>query len=141
MSLFASSLPAPRAFRARAAPSLGVAGALNLGAWGWALLAFEGRADLLAAAGVVYALGLRHAVDADHIAAIDNVARRLAQGARPSASVGLWFALGHSGLVVAATLVIVLANGRLSAHPQAREIGGMVGACVSGGFLLVVAAV
>lgn len=129
-----------RGFRARAALSLGVAGLMNLGAWGWALVAFDGRADLLATAGLVYALGLRHAVDADHIAAIDNVARRMAQGARPPASVGLWFALGHSGLVVAATLVILLAAGGLAAHPQARAIGGIVATCVSGGFLLLVAA-
>ncbi|WP_339949258.1 hypothetical protein [uncultured Albimonas sp.] len=136
-----ASRPSPdRAFRARAASALAVAGLMNLGAWGWALLAFDGRADLLATAGLVYALGLRHAVDADHIAAIDNVARRLAQGERPSASVGLWFALGHSGLVVAATLVVILAAGRLSALPGARELGGIVATCVSGGFLLAVAA-
>lgn len=134
-------LPGTRpGFRARVALALGAAGLMNLGAWGWALIAFDGRADLLATAGLVYALGLRHAVDADHIAAIDNVARRLAQGPRPSASVGLWFALGHSGLVVAATLVIILAAGRLSEHPGARELGGVVATCVSGGFLLLVAA-
>ena len=52
-----------------------------------------------------YMLGLRHAFDADHIAAIDNVTRKLtADGARPK-SVGFWFALGHAAMVVVLSLI------------------------------------
>src|SRR6516165_10980692 len=60
--------------------------AANLLAWAWALAAFHGYPLLLATALIAYGLGLRHAVDADHIAAIDNVTRKLMQeGKRPIA--------------------------------------------------------
>ena len=66
---------------------------LNAGGWIWAFLAFNGNPGLLGVALVVYGLGLRHAVDADHIAAIDNVTRKLMQtGDRPVA-VGFFFAM------------------------------------------------
>ena len=52
---------------------------VNVGAWAWAAIAFHHSPVLLGVALVVYGLGLRHAVDADHIAAIDNVTRRLMQ--------------------------------------------------------------
>ncbi len=65
--------------RARLVVILGLLAALNLGAWTWAAVAFEHKAVLLGVALVIYSLGLRHAVDADHIAAIDNVTRKLIQ--------------------------------------------------------------
>jgi high-affinity nickel-transport protein len=87
-----------------------------------------------------YTLGMRHAFDADHIAAIDNTTRKLmADGKRPL-SVGFWFSLGHSSIVVALTLLLAfglkavgteLADDGSSLH----EIGGMIGTLVSGGFL------
>lgn len=59
---------------------------INLLAWGWALTLFRHSAPLIAAALLAYGYGLRHAVDADHIAAIDNVTRKLMQqGQRPVA--------------------------------------------------------
>jgi nickel/cobalt transporter (NiCoT) family protein len=60
--------------------------ATNLLAWGWALAAFHGSAVLLGTALLAYGFGLRHAVDADHIAAIDNVTRRRASDRSRSAS-------------------------------------------------------
>src|SRR5471032_3503395 len=70
----------------------------NLGAWTWAVLAFRGHPVLLASAVLAYTLGLRHAVDADHIAAIDNVTRKLMQeGKRPIGAV-FFFSLGHSSV-------------------------------------------
>src|ERR1700675_1569621 len=69
------------------APLIGLYGLLGLGnlaAWAWALLAFHDQPLLLGAALLAYGFGLRHAVDADHIAAIDNVTRKLMQeGKRP----------------------------------------------------------
>ena len=66
----------------------------NLLSWFWAAAAFHGHPALLGTALLAWVLGLRHAVDADHIAAIDNVVRKLMQaGARPDA-VGFWFSLG-----------------------------------------------
>jgi high-affinity nickel-transport protein len=108
--------------------------AANLAAWAWALLAFGDRPLLLAPAALAWGLGLRHAVDADHIAAIDNATRKLvADGGRPL-TVGLFFALGHSAVV---TLVVagVVAVGSFG------ELGSLLGTLVSGLFLLAIAAV
>jgi nickel/cobalt transporter (NiCoT) family protein len=72
----------------------------NLLAWAWALLAFRSSPILLGTAALAYSFGLRHAFDADHIAAIDNVTRKMMQeGKRPIAA-GFFFSLGHSTLVV-----------------------------------------
>ena len=68
----------------------------NAAVWTWAVIAFAGRPTLLGTAFLAYVLGLRHAVDADHIAAIDNVVRKLMQEGKRPVSVGLFFSLGHS---------------------------------------------
>ena len=93
-----------------------------------------------------YTLGLRHALDADHIAAIDNTTRKLmADGRRPLA-VGLFFSLGHSTVVF--VLALLLGFGvRSIAGPVGdsgsalHQIAGVLGPSVSGAFLLLVAAV
>jgi high-affinity nickel-transport protein len=93
-----------------------------------------------------YTLGLRHAFDADHIAAIDNTTRKLmSEGKRPL-SAGFWFSLGHSTVVFA--LAFLLAIGIRSLAGPVRSDGsslhrvtGWVGTLVSGGFLYVIAAV
>ena len=78
----------------------------NLLAWGWAWHAFSGSTALMAASLLAWCYGLRHAVDADHIAAIDTVTRKMMQqGKRPS-GVGAWFSLGHSTIVVLASIAI-----------------------------------
>jgi len=114
----------------------------NAATWGWALIAFRHYPLLLGTALLAYGLGLRHAVDADHIAAIDAVTRKLMQAGQRPLGVGLAFSLGHSSIVVAATVGIALAA--LSLHgrfEQFREIGSTVGTLVSAGFLLVLAGV
>ena len=68
----------------------------NLAAWAWALAAFRDHPVLLGTALLAYGFGLRHAVDADHIAAIDNVTRKLMQDGRRPVGVGFFFSLGHS---------------------------------------------
>ena len=89
-----------------------------------------------------YMLGLRHAFDADHIAAIDNVTRKLtADGARPK-SVGFWFALGHSAMVVMLALLVVAAARTASVllddHSPTRHALGIAGTVASGGFLYLI---
>src|ERR1700679_2421928 len=74
----------------------------NLLAWAWALAAFHDYPVLLGTALLAYTFGLRHAVDADHIAAIDNVTRKLMQAGQRPVAVGLMFSLGHSTIVVLA---------------------------------------
>ena len=75
--------------------------AANAGAWVLAFVAFAGRPLLLGTALLAYTFGLRHAVDADHISAIDNVTRKLMQAGKKPVSVGFFFSLGHSTIVVA----------------------------------------
>ena len=93
-----------------------------------------------------YALGVRHAFDADHIAAIDNTTRRLVERGRPATTVGFWFSLGHSTIVVvlcvALTLGITAIGTSLADDSSAlRTWTGIIGPAVSGVFLLVIAAI
>jgi high-affinity nickel-transport protein len=113
---------------------------LNLLAWLWALIAFRDQPVLLGTALLAYTFGLRHAVDADHIAAIDNVTRKLMQSGKRPISVGLFFALGHSTVVVVASIFVALAVSALQSKFESfKEIGGLIGTGVSAFFLLVVA--
>jgi high-affinity nickel-transport protein len=116
--------------------------AANLGAWGWALAAFHGYPALLGIALLAYGFGLRHAVDADHIAAIDNVTRKLMQEGKRPIAVGFFFALGHSSVVVAAATAIAASASTLQhRYPGLVEAGGAVGTAVSAAFLFAIAAV
>lgn len=128
--------------RARLIPLYAALIAANLGAWAWALIAFRHYPLLLGTALLAYGFGLRHAVDADHIAAIDAVTRKLMQQGKRPLGVGLAFSLGHSTIVIVATLGIALTA--LSLHgrfEQFHEIGSTIGTLVSSTFLLVLAGV
>jgi high-affinity nickel-transport protein len=88
---------------------------------------------------VVYVLGLRHGVDADHIAAIDNTTRKLLQQGKPRFTVGTWFSLGHSTVVVGLIAAMVLVTRTVMAQiPAIQNWGSVVGTLVSGTFLLVI---
>jgi high-affinity nickel-transport protein len=114
--------------------------ALNLGGWGWAIWALHDRPALLGVALVVYGLGLRHAVDADHIAAIDNVTRKLMQAGQRPVGVGFFFAVGHASVVVLVTAAVAGAAALLGTFRQWQAIGGLISTSVSSLFLLAVAA-
>ncbi len=112
----------------------------NVAAWAWAFSAFHDYPVLLGTALLAYSFGLRHAVDADHIAAIDNVTRKLMQSGRGSTTVGLYFSLGHSTVVVLASLGIALGAGALDARFAAfKDAGGLIGTSVSALFLFAIA--
>jgi high-affinity nickel-transport protein len=112
----------------------------NVLAWIWALIAFRDQPVLLGTALLAYTFGLRHAVDADHIAAIDNVTRKLMQSGKRPLSVGLFFSLGHSTVVVVASIFVALAVSALQEKfADFKEIGGLIGTSVSAFFLLIVA--
>ncbi len=66
------------------------------------MLVFRDQSVLLGTALLAYGFGLRHAVDADHIAAIDNFTRKLMQEGKRPVGVGLFFAMGHSSVVILA---------------------------------------
>ena len=114
--------------------------AVNLLAWGWALAVFRHNAALIAASLLAYSYGLRHAVDADHIAAIDNVTRKLMQQGQRPVAVGAFFSLGHSSIVVLACVAIaatslVFGNKIGWLH----DYGSTIGTLVSALFLLLMA--
>jgi high-affinity nickel-transport protein len=116
--------------------------AFNLGAWAWALVAFHRYPVLLGTAFLAYSFGLRHAVDADHIAAIDNVTRKLMQEGKRPVSVGLMFSLGHSTIVILGSIAIAATALALQHRIDAvREIGGVIGTLVSSLFLFAIAIV
>lgn len=86
-----------------------------------------------------YLFGLRHAFDADHIAAVDDTVRLLVQKGRKPLGVGFFFSLGHSSVVVILSLFAALTVAAVKAHlPQLQHVGGIVGTGVSGVFLLVI---
>ncbi len=116
--------------------------AANAVVWAWAVIALAGRPTLLGTAVLAYVLGLRHAVDADHIAAIDNVVRKLMQEGKRPVSVGLFFSLGHSLVVTIAVAVIVLTAFALQGqlHPF-KSLGSLIGTGASAFFLLAIAAI
>lgn len=96
---------------------------------------------LISSAVLSYTLGLRHALDADHISAIDLMTRRLiAAGQRP-VSVGTWFSLGHSTIVVITCVVVAATSGALRDRFDGfQRVGNIVGTSVSAAFLLVLCA-
>jgi high-affinity nickel-transport protein len=125
--------------------AIGLCGALiavNLLVWACAFAAFGSYPLLLATALIAYGFGLRHAVDADHIAAIDNITRKLMQEGKRPITVGLFFSLGHSTVVFAASVIIALsATSVQQCFPGLIEVGGVVGTLVSVFFLIGIAIV
>ena len=112
----------------------------NIAAWIWAVVAFHDFPLLLGTAALAYSFGLRHAFDADHLAAIDNVTRKLMQQGRRPVGVGLFFSLGHSTIVVALSIAIAIASNALQNHFDAfRSVGAIVGTLVSASFLFAIA--
>jgi high-affinity nickel-transport protein len=113
--------------------------AANAGAWLWAWGAFADRPALLGTAFLAYVFGLRHAFDADHIAAIDNVVRKLMQEGKAPFSVGFFFALGHSTIVILASIAIAATAAALQSRLDAfHDVGGVIGTMISALFLLII---
>ncbi len=116
-------------------------GVLVLHALGWGLFFYYAR-QLPALAGLgtlAYTFGLRHAFDADHIAAIDNTTRKFLQEGKRSLGVGFFFSLGHSTIVFGlAAALAVAAKTVNTAIPGFQSYGGVVGASVSGTFLWII---
>jgi high-affinity nickel-transport protein len=104
-------------------------------------MAFRHFPVLLGTAFLAYSFGLRHAVDADHIAAIDNVTRKLMQEGKRPIAVGLMFSLGHSTIVVLGSIAISATALALQHRMDvARAIGGTIGTLVSTVFLFAIGA-
>ncbi|NTG04920.1 HoxN/HupN/NixA family nickel/cobalt transporter [Agrobacterium rhizogenes] len=123
--------------RAKAAITFVFLIAANIAAWVWAWVAFADRPALMGTAFLAYMLGLRHAFDPDHIAAIDNVVRKLMQEGKAPYSVGFFFSLGHSTIVVLASIVIAATAAAMQLN-EIAEIGGVIGTTISAVFLLII---
>ena len=115
-------------------------GIANLAVWAWAMVSFRHFPLLLGTSLLAYSFGLRHAVDADHIAAIDNVTRKLMQeGKRPIAA-GFFFSLGHSTIVVLASAAIAAGAMALKRDfGPLHHLGSIIGTLISALFLLLIA--
>jgi nickel/cobalt transporter (NiCoT) family protein len=115
---------------------------MNVSAWVWTLIAFRHYPVLLGTAFLAYSFGLRHAVDADHIAAIDNVTRKLMQEGKRPVAVGFMFSLGHSTIVVLGSIALSATALSLQHRLNAgKHIGGVIGTLVSTLFLFGIAIV
>jgi len=128
--------------RGRTVALYAVLAAANVAAWLWAVAVFRSYPLLLGTALLAYSLGLRHALDADHIAAIDNVTRKLMQEGKRPVTVGFFFSLGHSTVVVLASVAIAATAMALSTRLSSfRTVGGAIGTTVSAAFLLLIATI
>ena len=135
----ATEIPSPP-LRHRVAWLMGVLVIVNVAVWLWAIALFHAQPLMLGTALLAWGLGLRHAVDADHIAAIDNVTRKLMQDGQRPITVGFWFAIGHSTIIAIASVTIALTASALSRFEAFSRIGGVVATSVSALFLFTIAA-
>jgi high-affinity nickel-transport protein len=123
---------------------MGAVAVLHLVGWGLLLLFVAPRYPvMLGLAGLAYTFGLRHAFDADHIAAIDNTTRKLMQEGNRPMGVGFFFSLGHSTVVLLITLALGLTvqwvvRGVTQQGGSLRSAGALLGTAVSGGFLVLI---
>jgi high-affinity nickel-transport protein len=134
----------PADTRRRVVLLYGALGLLNVVAWSLTLLASAQYSFFLASAVTAYTFGLRHAVDADHISAIDNVTRALMQDGKRPVGVGVFFSLGHSTIVVMLSLLLAfslkIVRQGVSNDALASNVG-VIGTSVSALFLLLIAAI
>lgn len=88
---------------------------------------------------LAYTLGLRHAFDADHIAAIDNIVRKFVQQKKDPTGVGFFFSLGHSSVVFIMAILTAFSMKWVQNNiPYIKEVGSLIGTVVSGGFLIII---
>lgn len=126
----------------RAVVILGTLVVVNIAVWLLAVAMFHYDAALMATCLLAWCFGLRHAVDADHIAAIDNVTRKMMQEGKRPLGVGTWFSLGHSTIVVLASLALAATAAAFQDDMTwFHEVGGVIGTSVSAAFLLLMALV
>ena len=111
----------------------------NVLVWVLAFIAFGRSPALLLLALTAYTFGLRHAFDADHISAIDNVTRKLMQEKKRPVAVGFFFSFGHSTIVVLLTVFIAIAAVAVSNFDFLKSLGGLIGTSVSAIFLFLIA--
>jgi nickel/cobalt transporter (NiCoT) family protein len=114
-------------------------GLLHVSGWGLYLHFAGSHPQLIGLGFAAYMFGLRHAFDADHIAAVDDTVRFMLQKGRRPLGVGFFFSLGHStvvlGLAIGVALAATVVKGQL---PQLKSLGAVIGTGVSGTFLWII---
>lgn len=124
----------------RASLAIGLLVLFNIAAWVLAYFAFYDSPKLLILCLIAYGFGLRHAVDADHIAAIDNVTRKFLYNKQYPIGVGFFFSIGHSSIVFIMSFLVALGTIYMRTHLlDFQHIGSLIGTMVSSVFLLVIA--
>jgi high-affinity nickel-transport protein len=114
--------------------------ALHVAGWGLYLYYSAAYPALVGLGFVAYMFGLRHAFDADHIAAVDDTVRFMLQKGKRPLGIGFFFSLGHSTIVLLLAVAAVFAADWVKRGlPMMKDAGGLIGASVSGTFLLAIA--
>ncbi|CAI7624849.1 unnamed protein product [Penicillium pancosmium] len=110
---------------------------LNAIVWIAAAIVLRYHTSLVSTAVLAYTLGLRHAFDADHISAIDLMTRRLLATGQKPVTVGTFFSLGHSTIVIITSIVVAATAAAVSSKFDSfSTIGGIIGSSVSAAFLI-----
>ncbi|KAH8696054.1 high-affinity nickel-transport protein-domain-containing protein [Talaromyces proteolyticus] len=121
-------------------PAIGIIGLIaliNLFVWAVCGIVLHFYPSLISTAAISYSLGLRHALDADHISAIDLMTRRLLATGQSPVTVGTFFSLGHSTIVIITSLVVAATAAAVSSRfGSFSKIGGIIGTSVSASFLI-----
>lgn len=113
---------------------------VNIVAWITAIFAFYQHPGMLGMSLLAWSLGLRHAVDADHIAAIDTTTRKMMEQGKEPIAIGTFFSPGHSTIVMLAAAAIAVTVGTFKDKiPYISNIGGTIGTSVSILYLLIMA--
>lgn len=116
-----------------------IIGALNIGVWVYAFLISIKFPILLGLTSLAYGLGLRHAVDADHIAAIDNTVRKMMQEGKRPVAVGFFFSLGHSTIVTLLSILVAFSASFVKNYlPSFENTGSLISSLISSFFLLLI---
>lgn len=124
---------------ARLAGLYGFITVLHVVGWGLYLRYASDYPAIVGLGFVAYMFGLRHAFDADHIAAIDDTVRYMLQKGKRPLGIGFFFSLGHSTIVLCLAVAIAFAATAVSQElPELKNIGGLLGAAVSGTFLWII---
>jgi len=121
---------------------LGILFFFNLFVWFLTILQLKTYPLFFGLVTIAYGLGLRHAVDPDHIAAIDNTTRKLIHDGKRPVGTGFFFSLGHSTIVIALSIAIIYSTSFIQHNlPEYKQIGSLIGTSVSSLFLLIIGAI
>jgi high-affinity nickel-transport protein len=132
-----SKMPGIRKIPLRAIGIIAFIALINIIVWVAAAIVLSYHPSLVSTAALAYSLGLRHAFDADHISAIDLMTRRLLATGQKPVTVGTFFSLGHSTIVIITSIVVAATAAAVSSRFDSfSTIGGIIGSSVSAAFLI-----